>query len=266
VGHRKNKTRYYTFLLVPDDEKAAKSVKFSASFIKFLVVIFVIVFVGIIFGTVTYWKVASLATGYYSLVDENKQLKQSLEQMEEIKADLSHIKKMDTQLRSTLSGYVQILENKENELSDDPSSLTPGLKSRDAERSLYQSIPDILPVDGFITRGVDATSETRNLHIGIDIAAPKGSPIKATADGVVLFAGYTLDEGNVIIIGHKHKIYSVYKHNLTNLCSEMEFVVKGQVIALLGNTGEITSGAHVHFEIWKDYKPVNPLTYIRDAN
>jgi len=266
LGHRKNKTRYYTFLLVPDDEKAAKSLKFSASFIRFFFVLLIIVFAGIIFGAVSYWKVSSLAIGYYGLVDENEKLRNSLEKMEEIKTDLSKIKKMDKQLRSSLSGYVKILENSDQQTLENQTMSLSGFNSREAEKSIYKSIPDILPVDGFVTRGLEASSSSKNLHLGIDIAASKGSPVKATADGIVIFSGFTLDEGNLIIIGHKHNIYSVYKHNLSNLCSEMEFVSKGQVIALLGSTGEVSSGAHVHFEIWKDFKPVNPLMYTRDAN
>ena len=129
MSHRKNKTRYYTFLLVPDDEKAAKSLKFSASFIKFIIVLSIIVFIGIVIGAVSYWRVASLATGYYNLVEENQQLKQSLDQMEEIRADLSNIKKMDKQLRSSLSGYVKILENAEDEMQTDQTMSLTGFKS-----------------------------------------------------------------------------------------------------------------------------------------
>jgi murein DD-endopeptidase MepM/ murein hydrolase activator NlpD len=103
------------------------------------------------------------------------------------------------------------------------------------------------------------------LHLGIDIAAAKGTPVKATADGLVIFSGYTVEEGNVVILKHRDNFYSFYKHNLTNLCSELEYVKKGQAIALLGDTGEVSSGAHVHFDIWRGQKPVDPLLYIRGA-
>lgn len=265
MGHKRNKTRYYTFLLVPDDEKAAKSIKFSASFIRFLIVLLVVISSGIILGAVSYWKVASLAVGYYSLFDENEKLKKSLEQLEEIQTDLAKIKNMDQKLRSSLSGYIKVMENADNVVPENESIPISGYNSREIEKALFNSLPDILPVEGFITRGIDTNPFKKNPHLGIDIAAAKGSPVKATADGIVIFSGYTLDEGNVIILKHKNNFYSVYKHNLSNLCSEMEFVKKRQVIALLGSTGEISSGAHVHFEIWKNNMPVDPLQYIRGA-
>ncbi len=266
MGHKKNKTKYYTFLLVPDDEKAARSIRFSASLIRFLIVLLVVISTGIIFGAASYWKVASLAVGYYNLLDENQKLKHSLEKVEEIKTDLAKIKNMDQKLRSSMSGYIKVMENSDEIVPENESTALLGYGSREIEKALFNSIPDILPVEGFITRGVDTNPFQNNLHLGIDIAAAKGSPVKATADGIVIFSGYTLDEGNVIILKHKNNIYSVYKHNLSNLCSEMEFVKKRQVIALLGSTGEISSGAHVHFEIWKNNIPVDPLQYIRGAD
>lgn len=266
MGHRNNKTRYYTFLMVPDDEKPAKTIKISASFLKFLIVVFVVVSLAIIVGTVSYWKLASLAADYYSISEQNQKLKQSLETVENLRADLEKIKNMDQKLRTSLSGYVKINENSGESFPDNNSMNFTGANSREMEKALFESVPDILPVEGYITRGVESAAFSKNMHLGIDIAAPKGTPIKATADGIVMFSGFTLDEGNVIILKHRDKIFSFYKHNLRNLCSEMEFVKKGQVIALLGNTGTITSGAHLHFEIWNDYKPVNPMNYIRGAD
>jgi hypothetical protein len=96
-----------------------------------------------------------------------------------------------------------------------------------------------------------------------DIAAEMGSPVKATADGNVIFSGWTFQEGYVVIIKHKYNFFSFYKHNMQNLCQELEYVQKGQVIALLGDTGQITSGAHLHFEIWRGSKPVDPMMFVQ---
>ena len=97
---------------------------------------------------------------------------------------------------------------------------------------------------------------------GLDIAAAKGTPVKATADGTVIFSGWTLESGYVMIIKHNYGFTSLYKHSQQNLVETMENVKKGQVVALVGNTGEISSGAHVHFEIWKNGQPLNPLAYV----
>ena len=265
MARRKNKTKYYTFLLVPDDEKEAKSIKLNANVIRFLMIFAVILLVTIIAGAATYWKVASLAIEYYTVLDENQQLKQSLDKFEEVKRDFEKIKMMDQKLRSSLSGYVKIKENAEEASGGDNNFDFSDFSSHENAKSLFNSLPDLLPVEGFITRGLEAKSFSKDLHLGIDIAAAKGTPVKATADGLVIFSGYTVEEGNVVILKHRDNFYSFYKHNLTNLCSELEFVKKGQAIALLGDTGEISSGAHVHFEIWKGEKPVDPLLYIRGA-
>jgi murein DD-endopeptidase MepM/ murein hydrolase activator NlpD len=118
-------------------------------------------------------------------------------------------------------------------------------------------------VDGFVTRGFETSSLLQEPHMALDIGGVKGSPIKATADGMVIFSGWTFEEGYVIIIEHKFDYYSFYKHNLRNLCSELQYVKKGQVIALLGDSGQISSGAHLHFEIWKGAKPINPEKILR---
>ena len=97
----------------------------------------------------------------------------------------------------------------------------------------------------------------------IDIAAEMGSPIKATADGVVVFAGWTFHDGYMVILKHKYNFFSFYKHNQQNLCQDLEYVKKGQVIALLGDTGQITSGAHLHFEIWQGSMPLDPITFLQ---
>lgn len=265
MARRKNKTKYYTFLLVPDDEKEAKSLRLKANVIKFLIILSILLLIVIISGAVTYWKAAALAVEYYTVLDENEQLKQSLQKFDQVKKDFEKIKMMDQKLRSSLTGYVKIKENAEEVLNENNQYDFTDFDSHERAKSLFNSLPDLLPVEGFITRGIEAKSFSKDLHLGIDIAATKGTPVKATADGLVIFSGYTIEEGNVVILKHRDKFYSFYKHNLVNLCSELEYVKKGQAIALLGDTGEVSSGAHVHFEIWKGQRPVDPLIYIRGA-
>ena len=98
-------------------------------------------------------------------------------------------------------------------------------------------------------------------HLGIDIAAASGTPVRAAADGIVMSAGWKDDLGNEIIIVHGNGFTTVYGHNKLLYITNREFVEKGQVIALLGNSGEST-GPHLHFEIWKNLQPVNPRNYI----
>ncbi|WP_420603509.1 M23 family metallopeptidase [Flagellimonas sp.] len=106
------------------------------------------------------------------------------------------------------------------------------------------------------------TFDPKTKHFAVDVVAPKDSPVKSIADGTVLFAEWTSATGYVIIIKHQDALTSVYKHNGSLSKSQGDLVKAGEVIASIGNTGELTTGPHLHFELWKNGKPVNPLNYI----
>lgn len=114
------------------------------------------------------------------------------------------------------------------------------------------------PVDGTLSQGFD--QKTR--HYAVDLVAPKDTPVKAIADGTVLFAEWTAETGYVIIVEHQDGLTSVYKHNGSLSKAQGDLVKAGEVIAAIGNTGELTTGPHLHFELWRRGKPVNPQNYI----
>ncbi len=99
-------------------------------------------------------------------------------------------------------------------------------------------------------------------HYAVDIVAPKDTPIKAVANGIVIFAEWTTETGYVIILEHKDGLLSIYKHNGSLSKSQGDIVRAGEVIASVGNTGEFTTGPHLHFELWDNGNPVNPLDFI----
>lgn len=115
------------------------------------------------------------------------------------------------------------------------------------------------PINGYtITRGFDYKKE----HLGIDIVAKDGEPILAMAKGTIIFSSWTEGTGYVIGIQHSHNIISFYKHNSVILKNVGDVVFAGDVIAIIGNTGEFTSGPHLHFEIWHNGEALNPENYI----
>lgn len=114
------------------------------------------------------------------------------------------------------------------------------------------------PLKGLITSNYDPSSD----HYGIDVVAAKNAAIKATLDGTVIFSGWTLKTGNTIAIQHTDNLISVYKHNSALLKKEGEFVKAGEVIAIIGESGELTTGPHLHFELWYDGNAVNPKDYM----
>lgn len=114
------------------------------------------------------------------------------------------------------------------------------------------------PAIGTITEEYNADEK----HFAIDIALVKDTPVKSTADGTVIFAEWTAETGYVIIIEHSYGLISVYKHNASLTKEQGDLVKAGEVIATAGNTGDLTTGTHLHFELWSDGYPINPSNFI----
>lgn len=124
-----------------------------------------------------------------------------------------------------------------------------------------------LPMDGLFfykpVNGVISSHYQADIHhFGVDIAAASKESVLATLDGTVMYAGYDPNQGNVILLQHKNGFVSVYKHNELLLKEPGEQVVAGEAIALVGNTGKLSTGPHLHFELWYNGKPVNPEDFI----
>jgi murein DD-endopeptidase MepM/ murein hydrolase activator NlpD len=135
------------------------------------------------------------------------------------------------------------------------------LSANEESGSSIYSIKDFLfftPLKGIITNNFNP----KDKHYGVDVVAGKNSAIKATLDGVVIFSVWTLNTGYSIAIQHQNNIISVYKHNSALLKKEGDFVKAGEVIAILGSSGELSTGPHLHFELWYNGMPVNPVDYI----
>ena len=114
------------------------------------------------------------------------------------------------------------------------------------------------PIKGTISSGFNSQKQ----HYGIDIIGKKDAAVKACLDGTVILSTWSYDYGYVIAIQHNDNIMSVYKHNSTILKNEGDLVLAGDPIAIIGNTGNQTSGQHLHFEIWYNMNPVNPAQFI----
>ena len=115
-----------------------------------------------------------------------------------------------------------------------------------------------VPVGGTITNKYNPLQR----HYGVDIVARSNEAIKATLEGTVIFADWTVEKGHVIGIQHAGSFVSVYKHNSVLLKREGDFVRAGEPIAIIGESGELSTGPHLHFELWYNAAPVNPEDYI----
>ncbi len=131
--------------------------------------------------------------------------------------------------------------------------------TRESNRTVQPvQFPLTQPVDGFVTREFNSDED----HFGIDFAGRPKSPVLAAADGIVVFAGWTYDDGYVLMLAHSAGFISVYKHNQSLLRSVGDGVRRGEIIALLGSTGQTSTGPHLHFEVWRDGVAQDPANYL----
>jgi murein DD-endopeptidase MepM/ murein hydrolase activator NlpD len=139
------------------------------------------------------------------------------------------------------------------------------LSTLSQQRSLLQSIPSVTPVDGWVTSGFGMRTSPftgeRTLHVGLDIAAPVGTPILAPADGIVIFTGKKEGFGNFVMLAHGYGVISRYGHNNQNLVSPGQKLSRGEQIATVGESGR-TTGPHLHYEIMVNGKLENPQKFI----
>ena len=114
------------------------------------------------------------------------------------------------------------------------------------------------PLKGEVSGEIDS----KNGHYGIDIKAPKDEAIKSTLDGTVIFTDWSSENGNVIHIQHTHNLVSVYKHCSYLLKKQGDLVKSGEPIAIIGNSGSLSLGTHLHFELWYNGVAQNPKQFI----
>jgi len=114
------------------------------------------------------------------------------------------------------------------------------------------------PVRGLITQRFNINDG----HLAVDIATDIGSPVKSVLDGRIIFSEWSIETGYVIIIDHGDNIISVYKHNSKALRNQNDFVNAGEIIAFSGNQGNLSTGPHLHLELWNNGIPINPELFL----
>ncbi len=145
---------------------------------------------------------------------------------------------------------------REEVLGEDKYSVFQTAKNTTNIRSLFP------PVKGSITAKFDKQQN----HFAVDIAVAKDAPVKAVADGIIIFAEWTAMTGYVIIIEHGDDLLSVYKHNSSLSKNQGDLVIAGEVVATAGSTGELSTGPHLHFELWSNGYANNPTDFIDFEN
>ena len=181
-------------------------------------------------------SIRKVLTGDVATVDFNKDSVLEVARQEELQLDLQP-SSADSLLRARVE-----LEDRYNPLIEE-----------EVEISLL-----FPPVKGTVSSEFDIKAR----HYAVDINTEGNSPVKAVADGTVIFAEWTAETGFVIILEHRNNLISVYKHNSVLNKQQGQLVKAGEVIASTGNTGELTTGPHLHFELWSNGYPINPMNFI----
>lgn len=264
--------KYIDFLVIPQGQEPALNIRVRSWMMKALAIAAIIWVVAMISISIFYGKLSSRAVTAGMLKAENEKLRDYNAKVLEIEksfrknlAMVSRIAEMagveienvdgavkavydslhaDSSTRATVAG-----------LAGDPVALS--------EEELDKlRIPKGRPLYGWVTRGFNPSpSDGKEKHDGIDIAVKDGTPIVATATGIVVFSGWDKIFGNMIIIDHENNYKTEYGHNQKNMVNKGQKVFKGDVIALSGGTGR-SSAPHLHYEVVKDGEPVDPLPYL----
>ncbi len=286
--HRKTHRQALQILIIPDDK--AEPTTFSVPVRRFRLykILGGVLILHLMLGLVAYVQVGRLYSDNKKLAHLNQQLRENNEKVFELMSVFEDLEASQSKIRAALGlgsvnpedvqtasemtsinnimpDYVPSLErsqpvrNKQSMNLEDQLGMLHNVDS--GVHDYVSSIPTFLPVEGVLTNDFTNKDLDDISHRGIDIAAPRGSFVRAAADGVVVFGGWTPDLGDLLVIYHGSGFFTYYGHNQRLLIERNALVKKGEPIALLGNTGH-SSAPHLHFEIWKDGVPLDPKQYI----
>ena len=259
-----------TIMLIPHTDRKALQVKVPSVGVFASVILWFI-------GTVYVFSVAVDALEY-------NRMKESLNyysgQFSEMRKTMTSLKNAEAEFRRIFSFKTKerVLENIDT--SDNGSIDMENLKEEikltmesigeikdylSQQRDLYMSTPKGWPVDGQVSSSygyrLHPKTGARDFHSGMDIAADPGLPVKATADGIVSYAGWSGGSGNLVALEHGFGFSTFFAHNRLVAVKVGQKVKRGDILGYVGSTGNST-GPHLHYEVWKEGKALDPITFI----
>jgi len=258
-----SESKYVTLMLISSETaREPKSLKLSYLTYRLLTGSIVLLLVALIFFAVTYPILLSRANDRTELVAENEELQRLNSKVELLEQHLQAYRAMIKQV-TTLAGID--LADYGLDFDSVPGTGVRTMLDTTALRARFsgrpQPIPEGLPVQGFLSRTFRPDDENpKTRHSGLDIAVASGTPVRATADGEVTFAGWDEVFGWTVMMKHGDSVETIYGHNDSLLVAVGDSVNFGEVIALSGNTGTSTA-PHVHYEIRVNGNAVNPEGY-----
>jgi murein DD-endopeptidase MepM/ murein hydrolase activator NlpD len=296
--------RFYTILVLPDATSTAQKFHITRSAITILSVVAVVAVLGFGFFVYQYVNLNVRLIELKRLRQEAGERTQFAAKVSQLETELARLRDLDRALRVAAgldrsqspdageggaesmsraalldavqqrSGRLMESVNRDlevlgQEIVSRERSLQELKRYLDEKRSLLASTPTITPASGLVTASYgyrrSPFTGQREVHEGLDIAAPYGTPVVATADGIVTFVGPLAAYGHVVFVNHSHGFATFYAHNSRYQVKEGQAVRRGDVLAYVGTSGR-TTGPHVHYEVHVNGSIVNPLKYIVDTS
>ncbi len=259
-----------TIMLVPHSRSKPFGIRIPVAGI-FVSVLMFLVGITYVFSvsirTVEYYRMKETLSGIASHYEEIQSTVHSLNLVEDEFRRLFQLKSKKAVLEAadfsdTGSLDMELLKEQINAAMESATDIRKYVME---QKDIYLATPAGFPVDGHVSSayGPRKHPKTGNpgFHSGVDISAPTGLRVRATADGIVIFSGWTAGSGHTIVIEHGHGFRTAFGHNKRNLVKVGQRVKRNEEIAVSGSTG-ISTGPHVHYEIWKNGRHVNPATYV----
>lgn len=273
-------TRYQ--MVIRNEENFAEKTSMAFTYSK--VILFSVILFTVLFTLSLFLSQTILAKWFdprYEQIEMNKQLFDLVQKVDSLAIEVDRKDQFIVNIQRVLSGDTsnfqdpaEYFKGEGNTLSSQQTiSLTPtdsqfrkefensDLSMISLTSAKYRALQETFffsPITGFISDRYDA----KKSHYGVDIVAKTNEPVKNIADGTVIFASWTQDSGYVMMIQHPGSLISVYKHNSQLMKKVGTFVNAGEIIAIVGNSGEYTDGPHLHFELWYNGNPLNPEEFV----
>jgi murein DD-endopeptidase MepM/ murein hydrolase activator NlpD len=268
----------YRFVVLNEDTFEERlSYKLSRLNIFILMSLFGAILIGSTVVTIAFTPIKEYLPGYDS-IEIKRQSARNITKMDSLEHALFEQQQFLSSITKVLTGDLEVKNLEKDtfiEINRDAITgleLAPNLQdsllraavAQEDKFNILESASSVVsfvlfpPVTGVISQPYDVSQK----HYAVDIAVAQNAPIKAVSDGTVIFAEWTLETGYVVILEHQNTLLSVYKHNATITVLQGDLVKSGEVIATAGNTGEFSTGPHLHFELWSNGYPVNPVEFI----
>lgn len=270
-------------LILRNEENFAERTTISFTYAK-LIVFSVSIFLIVLM--ISLYLVTTILSAWldprHAEVEANRQLIELSQQLDSLALEIDRKEMFIESFRRLASGEVandtfntlqanagRQVANGKDLIAEDLPAIDSALRSEFEGSLLYdrvasgggsemQEIFFFSPIEGLVSAPFDNKIE----HYGVDIVAKQNEPVKAVADGTVLLSSWTQKEGYILAVQHRTNLVSVYKHNSALLKKTGEFVRAGEVISIIGNSGELTTGPHLHLELWYNGNPVNPEEFV----